>query len=255
MPGTCSCVARFVLTIGRAQVFSFSITYFALSLRKPPVDYAPLISSGLFGMDTASSNLPFIREEKYTVMWTKINPCGPSLMFTLNPLERSGYYPSQDTPCELGGEPGPQGLHLDWIEDSIYLIYLRWEQVLDDLDRQIALPVSSYIQDSQIASLIGYSRVLSYSMKTFETRFFLKMKSLATQNATSGPCRLCESSVHILSGPSSTYQESSAYVLSFLAPQLLLKMRIAHKTFWMLSKNFLNAWKASNRKSKVSVIV
>lgn len=110
------------------KMTAFTVPYFRLTDGPPPVDFAPLFSSGLFGIKGISKK--YIREEKFTLSWSGgVSANDPSLMVVLNPL----------TSYRMFREKHYQTL--SWVRNNIFYIRSKWEEVLDLLDEQTTLPV------------------------------------------------------------------------------------------------------------------
>lgn len=117
-----------MLTFFSMKMTAFTVPYFRLSDGPPPVDFAPLFPSGIFGINGIGKK--YIREEKYTLSWSGGGSADePSLMVTLNPL----------TPYRMFREK--RFKTLNWVRNNFFDIVGRWEEVLDSLDEQTTLSV------------------------------------------------------------------------------------------------------------------
>jgi len=107
---------------------SFTVPYFALTNKKPANDLAPLTPSGIFGVGSFEGK--YIREEKFTV--SRIE-CGPyELMAAFSPLFQREFSESRFPLYQ-------------WVMNNLRGITWKWGEVLDSLDEQTSLPVSTSV--------------------------------------------------------------------------------------------------------------
>ena len=117
------------------QVAAFTIPYFSVTDEPPPVDRAPLCLSGVF-----SSNLmngKYICERKFSVSWSRIRE--PTLTVVLSPLNTYSSQPQRKRWNFLGTSSTARGF--SWIQNNLFNIVYKWEEILDALDAQITLSV------------------------------------------------------------------------------------------------------------------
>lgn len=107
---------------------SMTVPYFALSKKMPAKEEAPLSSAGVFGIE--GPNQRYIREQKFTMSWTRQERQGPSLVATFGELTSHGDSTSRRMPMDV------------WLTNNLRHIWFKWREVLDYLEEQMSLPVS-----------------------------------------------------------------------------------------------------------------
>lgn len=115
---------------------AFTIPYFSLTENPPAADSAPLSPSGVFGLDAVNGK--YIREEKFSVSWTRDEGTGKAcLMVVLSPLVQYMDYPV----VKYFEKTKLKGPGISWVRNNLFWIVHKWGEVLDALDTQTTLPV------------------------------------------------------------------------------------------------------------------
>ena len=126
---------RVLITV---KISAFTVPYFSLTDKPPASDQVSLSPSGIFGDGAIGKR--YIREQKFSVSWSGGTRHGePSLMIALNPL--SQYW--DDDPRLGGDQPSTAG----WVRNNLFVMGVRWREVLDALDEQTTLPVRRFFCD------------------------------------------------------------------------------------------------------------
>lgn len=107
---------------------SISVSYFSLYNTTPAKKENPLSPAGIFG--TPGPSQRYIREEKLTFSYTKQGiRTGPFLAATFGALTLYG----------LRDEASAS----QWLTNNLRHIWFKWREVLDYLDEELSIPVSS----------------------------------------------------------------------------------------------------------------
>lgn len=110
------------------QMSSITVPYFSITKGAPANDLAPRAPTGIFG--PRGRHPRYIREEKFTFACLTSPYGGSSTILSLSPLYHVERSESKRQPAA------------GWVCNNLRHIWWKWEEVLDFLDEQTALPVS-----------------------------------------------------------------------------------------------------------------